>query len=126
MQSGINKSVRNMSKKETTKKTQTKKNDSKSSDVIVLQNEQVNTNKSVEPKIENEIPQVGDIAKRHTLTTLNIEELVAMERACSIVCGRYEVKARLSGEDNAKFTEFLKYHGMIVGEMEKSVAEVCK
>ena len=60
------------------------------------------------------------------LEIVNIEKLVAYEKAASIVCGRYEVKARLSGEDNAKFMEFLEYHKLIVGELEKRVVEVCK
>lgn len=60
------------------------------------------------------------------LEIVNIEQLVAYEKAASIVCGRYEVKARLSGEDNAKFMEFLEYHKLIVGELEKRVVEVCK
>lgn len=61
-----------------------------------------------------------------TIDKLNIEELVAYEKSASIVCGRYEVKARLSGEDNARFMEFLNYHKLIVEEMEKRVINLFK
>ena len=57
---------------------------------------------------------------------VGIEELVAYEKACSVVCGKYEVKARLSGEDNAKFMQFLEYHKLIVDELEKRVVNACK
>ena len=60
------------------------------------------------------------------LETINLEELVALEKACASVCGRYEIKARLSGEDNAKFIEFSNYHKNILTEMEKRVLKICK
>jgi hypothetical protein len=65
------------------------------------------------------------ITQVKTLKDITIEELVAYERACSIVCGKYEVKARLSGVDNTKFMQFIDYHRMILNEMEERVAVIC-
>ena len=65
-------------------------------------------------------------AYKRKLEIVGIEQLIAFEKAASIVCGRYEIKARLSGEDNVKFNEFVGYHQLIVEELEKRVIEVCK
>jgi hypothetical protein len=73
-------------------------------------------------KIEN----LDNVEIPINLSTITIEELINYEKACSMVCSRYEIKARLSGEDNTKFQEFLEYHQRIVREMEARVVSICK
>ena len=66
-----------------------------------------------------------NINEVRNLSTISIEELFSYEKACALVCGRYEVKSRLSGIDNAKFIEFSDYHTKIIEEMEKRVLALC-
>lgn len=60
-----------------------------------------------------------------TISNITIDELIAYEKASALVCGKYEVKARLSGIDQARFIEFSALHAKILDEMEKRVIEIC-
>ena len=87
----------------------------------------------VEEKTVDSVEVIEDVNKnelpvliKRGVESLTIEELINYEKACSKVCGRYEVSARLSGENNLKFMEFLDYHKMFLNELEKRVVDVCK
>ena len=66
----------------------------------------------------------SSISEKKDLSSISIEELISCEKACALVCGKYEVKSRLSGVDNAKFIEFSDYHFQIIKEMEKRILDI--
>ena len=42
------------------------------------------------------------VQKQHHISRLNIIELVALEKACSLLCKRYEIIARIDDNNNEK------------------------
>lgn len=62
----------------------------------------------------------------HSLSDVNIMELLALEQACALLCKRYETTAQLDFNNNAKFKEFKAYYEMIFNELESRVEKVCK
>lgn len=74
---------------------------------------------------EYDINKVTFITKK-PLELLDIQSLVALEKACSLLCKRFETTAQLDPKNNAKFKEFKNYYEMIFSELEKRVLYYCK
>jgi uncharacterized ferredoxin-like protein len=60
------------------------------------------------------------------LNKINVIELLALEKACALLCKRYETTAQLDFMNNAKFKEFKSYYEMIFDELEARIVNVCK
>jgi hypothetical protein len=69
-----------------------------------------------------EIPTIT----KPNIKSLNVVELIALEKACALLCKRYETMARLDIFDNFKFKEYQRYYETIFEELAIRVAEVCK
>lgn len=54
-----------------------------------------------------------------------IEELMWAEKACALICKKYETTARIDFEGNKKLTEFSSYYNEIIHELEKRIISVC-
>lgn len=92
--------------KEPSKKTKKVKENEVAENVVVKE-----ALTEVEPvKVANNVP---------VLETIGIEELIAYEKAASIVCKKYEIKARLSDSDNVIFRRYMEMYNIIVNELEK-------
>ena len=76
-----------------------------------------------EPAVDKVVVDEKLCRRIESESLVGIEDLIAYERACALVCARYEVKARLSGEDNEKFRRFSDYHQEIMNELERRVAQ---
>lgn len=55
-----------------------------------------------------------------------IENLMWLEKACALVCKRYETMSRLDGSSNTKFKLFSSYYADILNELEKRVEYACQ
>ena len=75
---------------------------------------------------EEFLKKYGTINTRNQLELLDIQSLVALEKACSLLCKRFETTAQLDIKNNAKFKEFKNYYEMIFSELEKRVLDICK
>lgn len=60
------------------------------------------------------------------ISELNVVELMALEKACALLCKRYETIAQLDIINNIKFREFNRYYEMIFEELTVRVTEACK
>ena len=65
------------------------------------------------------------LPKKH-ISELNVIELMALEKACALLCKRYETIAQLDMLNNIKFREFNRYYEMIFEELTVRVTEACK
>lgn len=74
---------------------------------------------------EKDMAKVTVVPSQVSIDTVDIDKLVAYEKACATVCKRYETRARLDGENNAMFQKFSQYYLDIVKEMEKRVEQAC-
>lgn len=63
--------------------------------------------------------------KRRPIETLKIDELMWLEKACALICKKYETTARLDGQNNRKLSEFTVYYNTIINEMETRVKTLC-
>lgn len=75
---------------------------------------------------EEFLEKYGAINTKKPLELLDVESLVALEKACSLLCKRFETTAQLDPKNNAKFKEFKNYYEMIFSELEKRVLYYCK
>jgi hypothetical protein len=75
--------------------------------------------------VEYDINKVTFITKK-PLELLDIQSLVALEKACSLLCKRFETTAQLDPKNNAKFKEFKNYYEIIFSELEKRIIDNCK
>ena len=66
-----------------------------------------------------------DMFNKSCISNINIMELIALEKACSLLCKRYETMARIDSGNNSKFKEFKKYYEMIFSELENRVYNSC-
>lgn len=83
------------------------------------QNYDVTTTKDVDVSFVSLRPNGTNISE------LNITELIALEKACALVCKRFETIAQLDFTNNNKFKEYQHYYELIFNELEKRVAESC-
>lgn len=71
------------------------------------------------------ISEITYITKK-PIELLDITQLISLEKACSLLCKRFETTAQLDIRNNAKFKEFKNYYEMIFSELEKRVLDICK
>lgn len=62
----------------------------------------------------------------YKLNNMGLFDLIQLEKACSLLCKRFETSARLDCENNEKFKEYKGYYDKIFSELEKRVSEICK
>ena len=60
------------------------------------------------------------------IKSMNLEELMWVEKACALICKRHETSARIDFENNKKLTQFSQYYKEIMNELEKRVIKVCE
>lgn len=70
--------------------------------------------------IENEIPV------KKSLKDMDINELISFEKACSLLCKRFETVAKLDITNNHAFLQYQKYYDMIFNELKVRVKECCE
>lgn len=114
------------------KKGQTKKN--KQEDAVdslrieSIEQNNVDTNINTTPQVINnrdtQIPVQNTNAR--LIEYASNSELLDIERACAMVCKRYETMARLDGGSNSMFKKFSAYYTEILAELEKRVESACK
>lgn len=63
--------------------------------------------------------------KRKPIETMTLEDVIYLEKACSLICKKYETTARLDMENNRKLTEFTSYYRTIIDELETRVKRSC-
>lgn len=63
--------------------------------------------------------------KRKPIETMTLEDVIYLEKACSLICKKYETTARLDMENNRKLTEFTSYYRTIIDELETRVKQSC-
>lgn len=63
--------------------------------------------------------------KKSSIEYMNVSDLIWVEKACAIVCKKYETTARLDLENNKKLSEFSNYYKNILNELEDRVRKVC-
>ena len=63
--------------------------------------------------------------KRKPIETMTLEDVIYLEKACSLICKKYETTARLDMENNRKLTEFTSYYRTITDELETRVKQPC-
>ena len=62
-----------------------------------------------------------------TLKNVNIADLISYEKACALICKRYESAARIEYKDyKDKFNKYKMYYEKIFSEIENRVNEFCK
>lgn len=63
----------------------------------------------------------------HTLNSVSIEELISYEKACALICRRYESAARIDYMDHRdKFNKYKKCYEEIFSELEYRIDNLCK
>lgn len=60
------------------------------------------------------------------LNNMSMFDLVQLEKACALLCKRFETSARLDRENNEKFKEYKGYYDKIFSELENRVSQICK
>ena len=61
------------------------------------------------------------------LKNININDLISYEKACALICKRYESAARIEYKDyKDKFNKYKMYYEKIFSEIENRVNELCK
>lgn len=90
---------------------------------VVTNNDNTNVDNKEDVINNNEIYVDAKINK---LSSLNIVELVSLERACSLLCKKYETTARLNNNSNSLFIEYNGYYEKIFNELKVRVLNLCK
>ena len=88
-------------------------------------NSSITTTTSEEFLAKYGISEITYITKK-PIELLDITQLISLEKACSLLCKRFETTAQLDIRNNAKFKEFKNYYEMIFSELEKRVLDICK
>lgn len=100
-------------------------NSNLSTGVIRTEENNLSTTTTTTTSTEYDINKVT-FNTRNPLELLDVESLVALEKACSLLCKRFETTAQLDPKNNAKFKEFKNYYEMIFSELEKKVLYYCE
>lgn len=130
MLNGINKSAREMAKKgQATKKTKTEIEGSPIVQPTDCKEGLNDTSISLTSVMANEeditVCTIQTI-KHKPIETMNIEELMWLEKACALICRKYETTARIDFVNNHKLTEFSNYYKEILKQLEKCITNACK
>ena len=64
--------------------------------------------------------------KEFGLNNMSLFDLVQLEKACALLCKRFETSARIDRENNDKFKEYKVYYEKIFSELENRVSNVFK
>ena len=70
-----------------------------------------------EKEILNESNKIGNVS---------LIDLMFLEKACALLCKRYETSARIDDCNNRKFKEYKEYYEKIFSELEIRVLNACK
>lgn len=73
----------------------------------------------------NHLGEISSKREHGKIKYLDINELVALEKACSILCKRFETTAQLDYAYHSNFKEFQKYYEMIFNELKERVIMYC-
>ena len=66
-----------------------------------------------------------EVKKEKTLKDLDINELISFEKACALLCKRFETAAQLDFNHHFLFKEYQQYYEMIFNEIKERVATCC-
>lgn len=66
------------------------------------------------------------INKSNKISNICLVDLISLEKACALVCKRYETIAKLDMANNNKFKEYKEYYENIFHELERRVENACK
>jgi hypothetical protein len=78
--------------------------------------------------IDEKYVELGNIStiKGYGIHCMSLFDLIQLEKACALLCKRFETSARIDRENNEKFKEYKGYYEQIFAELENRVSEVCK
>ena len=62
----------------------------------------------------------------NSISNASITDLIAYEKACALICKKYEITFRLNDSDNTKFRKYQSCYEKIFSELEKRVENICK
>ena len=74
-------------------------------------------------KIVNEKEMLDNCSK---ISNVSLIDLMFLEKACALLCKRYETSARIDDCNNRKFKEYKEYYEKIFSELEIRVLNACK
>ena len=96
----------------------------------------LDTNVNVNNVLEGELKSTEDMILSNVefipnimipdISTISLNDLVKLENACSLICKKYEIGARIEKEDYDKFNEFKGYHQKLFKELERRIILICK
>ena len=66
------------------------------------------------------------VYESNNISNISITDLIAYEKACALICKKYEIVIRLNNENNAKFKKFSEHYQTIFNELEKRVDNLFK
>lgn len=106
--------------KNVSKKNETKKNESK-------ENIPTTENKidSVKKDNSDNSPKLNENIEEF-IKTCSLPEILDYEKACALVCKKYETSARIDNTDNFKFNRFKECYHYIFDEIERRVEIIYK
>ena len=91
---------------------------------IVTEADLITTDKKVSPiSIIN--TEGVEVKKEKTLKDLDINELISFEKACALLCKRFETSAQLDYNNHFLFKEYQRYYEIIFNEIKERVATCC-
>ena len=66
------------------------------------------------------------VNQSNKISNISLIDLISLERACALICKRYETTAKLDMVNNNKFKEYKAYYENIFCELEQRVINACK
>ena len=78
--------------------------------------------------IDEKYVELGNIStiKGYGIHCMSLFDLIQLEKACALLCKRFETSAMIDRENNEKFMEYKTYYDKIFIELENRVSEVFK
>ena len=77
--------------------------------------------------VNNDVKNEELKSDKDNLKNVNIADLISYEKACALICKRYESAARIEYKDyKDKFNKYKMYYEKIFSEIENRVNEFCK
>ena len=98
---------------------------------IATELNELNTDKITVTSIQTEPPTTiinpegVELKKNKTLKDLDINELISIEKACALLCKRFETSAQLDYNNHFLFKEYQHYYELIFNEIKERVATCC-
>ena len=100
-----------------TLKNASKKNETKEN-IPTSENKIDGVKKDNSPKLNENIEEF--------IKTCSLSEILDYEKACALVCKKYETSARIDNTDNFKFNRFKECYHYILDEIERRVEIIYK